>query len=81
VLRYIVAGKVLYHEIGHHIHAVHRPVHEQRENVADDWSGKSTKLFYRRHYWYLFPFLYVLARQDSRVLTTAVRLHRILTNA
>jgi hypothetical protein len=31
---------VLYHEIGHHIHAEHKPVHEEKENVADDWSHK-----------------------------------------
>ena len=68
VLRYTVAGKVLYHEIGHHIHAVHRPVHEQRENVADDWSSKLSRNFYRNHFWYIFPFLYVLARLTSPIL-------------
>jgi hypothetical protein len=62
VLRYVVAGKVLYHEIGHHIHATHRPVHEHRENVADDWSNKLRRDFYRRHYRYIFPVFYVLAR-------------------
>ena len=68
VLRYAVAGKVLYHEIGHHIHAVIRPVHEGRENVAEDWSDKLMKNFYRKHYWYIFPFLYVLARLTSPIL-------------
>lgn len=48
-------GDVLYHEIGHHIHAEHRPVHEQRENVAEDWSSKLMRNFYRKHYWYIFP--------------------------
>lgn len=56
VLRYIVAGQVLYHEIGHHIHTVHRPVHEEKESVAEDWSGKLTRRFYSKHYWYLYPF-------------------------
>jgi len=31
---------VLYHEIGHHIHAEHKPVFKGREDVADDWSKK-----------------------------------------
>jgi hypothetical protein len=68
VLRYVVPGNVLYHEIGHHIHAEHRPVHEGRENVAEDWSSKLMRNFYRRHYWYIFPFLYVLARLTSPIL-------------
>jgi hypothetical protein len=60
--RYIMSGDVLYHEIGHHIHAVHRRIHEGPENVAEDWSRKLTGNFLRKHYWYLFPLLYVLAR-------------------
>ena len=31
LLRYMMPAEVLYHEIGHHIHAVHRPIHEARE--------------------------------------------------
>jgi hypothetical protein len=40
LLRYMVPSDVLYHEIGHHIHAVHEPVHEQVEDVANDWRSK-----------------------------------------
>jgi hypothetical protein len=75
VLRYVVQGNVLYHEIGHHIHAEHRPVHEEREDVAEEWSSKLMKNFYRKHYWYIFPLLYVFARIASpifkRLRTTA----------
>ena len=67
VLRYMIPAEVLYHEIGHHIHTEHRPVHEGRENVAEDWSGKLWGNFCRKHYWYLFPFLYVLARLASPI--------------
>jgi hypothetical protein len=62
LLRHLTSGDVLYHEIGHHIHTVHRPIHEGRENVAEDWSRKLKANFLRKHYWYLFPALYVLAR-------------------
>jgi hypothetical protein len=62
VLRYAVACDVLHHEIGHHIHKVHRPVYEEKENVAENWSDKLPKNFYRKHYWYIYPLLYVLAR-------------------
>jgi hypothetical protein len=67
VLRYTVQGTVLYHEIGHHIHAEHRPIHEEREDVAEDWSRKLMRNFYRKHYWYIFPFLYVFGWLTSPI--------------
>jgi len=67
VLRYTVQGTVLYHEIGHHIHAEHRPIHKEREDVAEDWSRKLMRNFYRKHYWYIFPFLYVFGRLTSPI--------------
>lgn len=67
VLRYLVASDVLYHEIGHHIHATHVRVYNGPENVAEDWSRKLRKIFYRRHYWYLFPFLFVFAKLTSPI--------------
>jgi hypothetical protein len=62
VLCYLVVGQVLYHEIGHHIHAVHRLVYAEKEDVAENWSGKLTRRFYRQRFWYLYPFLYGVAR-------------------
>lgn len=61
-LCYIELSEVLYHEIGHHIHAVHRPEYEGKENVAEDWSLKLWGRFLRRHYWYMMPLLYPLAK-------------------
>jgi hypothetical protein len=58
IARYAEFGEVLYHEIGHHIHAAHEPVHEGKENVAEDWSKRLGRQFFRRHYWYLVPFRY-----------------------
>ncbi len=76
VLRYTIPAEVLYHEIGHHIHAEHRPVHDGRENVAEDWSGKLWGNFCRKHYWYLFPFLYALARIASPIVKRLKRMKR-----
>jgi integrase len=77
LLRYMMPAEVLYHEIGHHIHAVHRPIHDGRETFAEDWSRKLWGRFCRKHYWYLFPFLYVFALLASpivkRYLTFAIR--------
>lgn len=40
LLREISIGEVLYHELGHHIHACARPEHREKEDVADDWGRK-----------------------------------------
>lgn len=40
-LRVSMFSDVFYHELGHHIHRVHRPVHEEREDVANRWSKSS----------------------------------------
>ena len=67
VLRYLVVGQVLYHEIGHHIHAVHRPLHAEKEDVAESWGGTLNRSFYRQRFWYLYPFLYGAARLALRL--------------
>ncbi|MGB7022770.1 MAG: hypothetical protein WBD73_03150 [Candidatus Acidiferrales bacterium] len=54
-------AEVLFHEIGHHIHTVHKPVYDGKENVAEDWSKKLLRRFCRRRYWYAVPVLYPLA--------------------
>jgi hypothetical protein len=61
LVRYVEFGEVLFHEIGHHIHAVHIPVYDGKENVAEDWSRKLRRQFFRKHYWYLVPFRYPLS--------------------
>jgi hypothetical protein len=62
LLRYMVPSDVLYHEIGHHIHTVHKPIHEEREDVAVEWSRKLWSHFLRKRYWYLMPVLYPPAK-------------------
>lgn len=62
IIRYMVVGDVLYHEIGHHIHAVHSPAYEGKENVAEEWSRRLGRSFIRRRYWYLYPLLYLVGR-------------------
>jgi hypothetical protein len=58
LLCYEPLATVLYHEIGHHIHAEHKPVYKGKEDIAQDWSGKLSARFYRQHYWYLMPLFY-----------------------
>ena len=75
LMRYEALGTVLYHEIGHHIHAVHKPIHEDKEVVADDWSRRLFLRFLRLRYWYLVPLMYAvghairIARRFARPAT------------
>ncbi|HLJ57202.1 MAG TPA: hypothetical protein VKT77_19355 [Chthonomonadaceae bacterium] len=48
-------ARVLYHEIGHHIHRTKLPVYEEREDVADRWRDYLLRVFIRRRFWYLRP--------------------------
>jgi hypothetical protein len=55
LVRDIELSEVLFHELGHHIHRVHRPKYEGREDVADKWSKKFARKFLADRYWYLLP--------------------------
>jgi len=46
---------VLYHEVGHHIHATRRPEYRGKEDAADSWKKKLERKFVRERYWYLLP--------------------------
>jgi hypothetical protein len=48
--RTAVFGNVLFHEIGHHIDATIRPEFREKEDVADSWSKKLLKLYFRERY-------------------------------
>jgi hypothetical protein len=55
VARAMVVGMVLYHEIGHHIHATQIPVYKEPEDVADEWRDYLLRVFIHKEYWYLMP--------------------------
>jgi hypothetical protein len=61
LLRDMELSDVLYHELGHHIHHVHRREYEGRENVAEKWSKKLSSNFMSARYWYLFPLIVPMA--------------------
>lgn len=50
----ILIGKVLYHEIGHHIHAMQQPGYRKdKEPFADEWRIKLMGTFIKQRYWYM----------------------------
>lgn len=54
-LRNMSLAGVLYHELGHHIHATRRPEYRGKEDVAEVWRKKLTGRFIQERYWCLFP--------------------------
>ena len=55
LVRDMELADVLFHELGHHIHRVHRPKYEEKEDVADKWRDKFARKFLQSRYWYLVP--------------------------
>jgi hypothetical protein len=55
IARDFTLSEIFFHELGHHIHRVHKPEYEGKENVAEKWSRKLSGKFMRDRYWYLFP--------------------------
>ena len=68
-------GDVLYHEIGHHIHAVKHPEHEDRELVAERWRKRLIRRHMRHRFWYLQP-LRLLLWPLSLLMNAIVYRHR-----
>jgi hypothetical protein len=44
---------VLFHEIGHHVHATVRPEFREKEDVADDWGKNLIGNYLRTRYWFV----------------------------
>ena len=55
LVRDLELSEVFFHELGHHIHHVHRPEYKDKEDVADTWSRKLMWRFIQDRYWYLLP--------------------------
>jgi hypothetical protein len=53
LVRDFLLTPVLFHEIGHHIHATVRPEFQEREDVADRWQVKLETIYYRKEHPYL----------------------------
>ncbi len=67
--RDLLVCRVLFHEVGHHIHRRIVPGHGDSEVAAEKWRKILTREALHRRYWYLLPFL----RPVSRFLNRACR--------
>lgn len=53
VVRELLLSKTVYHEVGHHLQQVYGAA--LGETVAEDWSRRLSRTFFRRHYaWLVF---------------------------
>jgi hypothetical protein len=50
VVRDILFSDILFHEIGHHIHATAQPEFREKEDVADNWKLKLQRRYMRGRY-------------------------------
>jgi hypothetical protein len=67
-VREAILGNVLYHEIGHHLHATVGSQGAGDEASAEAWNGRLTRMHMRKRYWYLRPL-----RWPAGVLLRALR--------
>jgi hypothetical protein len=54
-------ARVLFHELGHHIHTTQAPKFSEPEDMADYWKANLTRHYFRHRYWYLVPLLLPVA--------------------
>ncbi len=65
VTRELELGQTFFHELGHHIHAQHRPEFKEKEDVAETWKRKGQNTYLRKRFWYLFPLVVVVRWADK----------------
>jgi hypothetical protein len=58
--REMLLSSVLFHEIGHHIHATKRPEFREREDVAERWKEKLTATYFRKKYPWMLVLVYLM---------------------
>ena len=63
----VTVGQVLYHELGHHAHTLHREFGE-KEDVADEWKKRFMANHLRKAYWYCLPLLKMVSFLANKYL-------------
>lgn len=51
---------VLFHELGHHLHATQARAYREPEDVAESWKRRLSRIYFRRRYWYVLPFAWLI---------------------
>ncbi len=61
-LKDLILSRVLFHELGHHLHATQAPEHDEPESVAERWRMRLTREAFAKLHPRSIPFLRVAAR-------------------
>lgn len=56
LIKYLLIANILYHEIGHHIHRMHKKKYSNPEKEADDWHKELIHNFLEERYIFVYPF-------------------------
>ena len=62
VLRYYIVTHVFFHELGHHVYATQNPAAPPSETVSARIGSQMAGAYFRRRYWPLVPFLYIVKK-------------------
>ena len=69
----LILATILYHEVGHHIHATSQPEHREREEVADRWGTWLTRQLLVSRYWYIALPVRILAPLIHKIYLRQIR--------
>jgi hypothetical protein len=80
IMKDVIVGPVLYHEVGHHLHETVGSAARGDEVSADDWSSRLMEVHFRRCYRRLNRFISVLDTLTAPVLRIVSRRFRDRAN-
>jgi len=67
-LQQMAFSDALYHEVGHHLdHTIGAPA-PGGEAAAEAWKNRLVGSYFRKHYWYLLPFLWLAEKLLGRLI-------------
>jgi hypothetical protein len=78
IARDVALGEVLFHEVGHHLHATIGSHASGNEAAAEAWERRLSRLHLRKRYWYLRPVVKAL-RSAARLISDWSRRRRAST--
>lgn len=72
-VRDILLAKVLFHELGHHIHRTLSRQAGEAEDIAEEWARKMMARYVRRRYWYAIPLILLTGFVSRRMRVASHR--------
>lgn len=79
LVRDMTVGRVLFHEVGHHLDATVGSVGRTGEHGAEAWGRRLSRAYLRRRYWYLLPLapVFRIAARVGRAIKSRNRREKV----